>query len=455
MIINRNESAQPDVPVQSGALFGCFNVRRPEAFSFRGLEAQSHRARGQPHVVTSDVLVPHGSRSAYLPGPESAIGILPCIPDNRSAQKSHTAAIVSTNVPEPTYLCGLGMSAGATDNKKPSSVAEELCLHMQRLSSESSLPPFERALASFRGGFAFLCLTSDGIMAARDPLGIRPLVLGQLDQGIVLATETVALDQVGAEFIRNILPGEIFMANRSGIQSRTYTPPLDGPLALCFIELLHAVKPESRVYGVAVGNFHQRLGLRLAQEHPLQADLILASPARGPEAAEAYAHAVSRPLMDLSESDHELLFRLFRAPADVSADERSILQKALHGRSIAVIDPSLILNERLLHWLHALGSFGPGSLHVLSASPRIVHPNCSGIVFPESWERADRHQSEEKIRLQIQCDSLHYLSLKGLLSCCEQAQDFSTQCFTGLESTGIQCPDPDFPSWRNPLYSKV
>ena len=154
----------------------------------------------------------------------------------------------------------------------------------------------ERALAELEGSFSFLLMTRDSVMAARDRYGFRPLSVGRLGGGYVFASETCALDQVGATFERDVLPGELVIADAKGFRSSTFCEPVSGPLGQCIFEHVYFARPDSMIFGQSVHETRMRLGRQLAREHPVEADLVMPVPDSGSSAALGYSQESGLPM---------------------------------------------------------------------------------------------------------------------------------------------------------------
>lgn len=436
MISHRKFDAGP-VPVQTGALFGAFGCAHLEDAVSRGLYAQLHRSAGAPVMAFLDSSlmrrlelprVPDFSNPVLESG-NTVCGVGALTFSEDTPLEKCEPLVVSAIDGKRFALCGTGNLIAKSSVGFISRVSE---LMQEKSEGGTMAQCFERAIRHLQGGFSILCMSEEGLLAARDPYGIRPLVLGELNGGYALAPSTQALDAAGATPVKNVLPGEMITVRPDGVNSHTFTSPVNGSLRQSFLELLHGGKAGSTLYGESIQCFHQRLGLQLADEVPLNPDGILPSPPRAKEAAEAYSHRMNIPLIDLHKGLKSAFQTLYLSPEELTPDERVRLRDALENKSIAVVDPSLILDEKLIAFFHALREFGLRDLHVLSASPRVLYAESGGIRLPALWEEHMKFKSEAQLMEIIGARTLAYLSLRGLLFSSEQAFDYSTACFTGV-----------------------
>ena len=293
----------------------------------------------------------------------------------------------------------------------------------------------ERALAELQGAFSFLLMTKDCVMAARDPYGFRPLSIGKLGSGYVFASETCALDQVGAEYIRDVLPGELVVADARGIRSSSFCEPVAGSLGQCVFEHVYFARPDSMVFGQSVHEVRMRLGQRLAQEFPAQADLVTPIPDSGMSAALGYSLASGIPL-DYGFIRNHYVGRTFIMPTQGERSDSvdmklAVVPGVVRGKRVVVVDDSLIRGTTSRRRIMALREAGASEVHLRISCPPTRHPCHFGIDFPSRDELIAASRDVEEIRKFIGADSLGYVSLNGLLSCMDNPGDFCTGCFSG------------------------
>lgn len=292
------------------------------------------------------------------------------------------------------------------------------------------------ALSELIGAFSFLLMTRDCVMAARDPLGFRPLSIGRLGDGHVFASETCALNQVGADFVRDVLPGELVVADSSGLHSSMFASPPEGcRRAQCIFEHVYFARPDSMIFGRNVHSVRRQLGNRLAAEHPVEADIVIAVPDSGNCAALGFAHASGIPL-DYGFIRNHYIGRTFIMPEAVqrasSVDLKlAVVAEVVKDKRVVVVDDSIIRGTTARRRVDALRRAGACEVHLRVSCPPTRFPCFFGIDFPTRDELIAGAQDVESINRFIGSDSLGYLSLEGLLSPFEDRQSFCTACFTG------------------------
>ncbi|NLF22245.1 MAG: amidophosphoribosyltransferase [Lentisphaerae bacterium] len=275
-----------------------------------------------------------------------------------------------------------------------------------------------RALAELQGAFAFVLLTPDSILAARDPHGFKPLVLGTLGQGFVVASESCAFRPIGARYLRDIEPGELVTINRDGLASYQFAEPAAHG-AQCVFELVYFARPDSLVFGHNVHQVRVRYGMRLAQEHPVEADVVIPIPDSGMSAAIGYSRASGIPL-DMGFIRNHYIGRTFIMPEAgkraTGADRKlSVLPETVAGRRVVVVDDSIVRGNTARKRIALLRECGATEVHVRISCPPTRHPCFYGIDFATSEELLAAGRGVEEIRGSIGADSLGYLSEEGLL----------------------------------------
>jgi len=298
-----------------------------------------------------------------------------------------------------------------------------------------------RALAEIEGAFAFLLMTKDTLLAARDRFGFKPLSIGKLDHGYVVASETCALNQVGAEFLRDVKPGELITIDENGLHSHMFYDPAQ-PLGQCIFEHIYFARPDSRVFGELVHETRLNLGRRLAEEHPIEADVVIPVPDSGNFAALGFARAANIPLGYGFIRNH-YVGRTFIMPG---VNERSnsvdmklaIVPGVVRGKRVVVVDDSIVRGNTCRRRVSSLREAGATEVHMRISCPPITHPCFFGIDFPSIDQLAAARYSLAEIEQFIGADSLAYLSLEGMLGCVNHPDDFCTGCFTGRYPVHIE-----------------
>ena len=266
-----------------------------------------------------------------------------------------------------------------------------------------------------KGAYSLVFMDEQTLYAARDPQGFRPLVLGRLNSGWVVASETAALDIVGAGFVREIAPGELICINGRGVRSRTFAPPRPSG---CLFEYVYLARPDTTISGRGVHATRVAVGRRLAAEHPVQADLVIPVPESGTPAAIGFAEASGIPFgQGLVKNSY--VGRTFIQPSQ-TIRERGIklklnpLRDAIAGRRLVVVDDSIVRGNTQRALVAMLREAGAAEVHVRVASPPVKWPCFYGIDFATRAELIAGHLSPEQICASIGADSLGYVSLDGL-----------------------------------------
>ncbi len=273
------------------------------------------------------------------------------------------------------------------------------------------------ALPLVRGAYSLVFMDEQTLYAARDPQGFRPLVLGRLERGWVVASETAALDIVGAAFIREVEPGELIAIDERGVRSRTFAPPQPKG---CLFEYVYLARPDTTIAGRGVQATRVEVGRRLAAEHPAEADLVIPVPESGTPAAIGYAQASGIPYgQGLVKNSY--VGRTFIQPSQ-TIRQRGIrlklnpLRDAIAGKRVVVVDDSIVRGNTQRAIVSMLREAGAAQVHVRISSPPVAWPCFYGIDFASRAELIAGGLSVMEICTSIGADSLGYVSLDGLIA---------------------------------------
>lgn len=311
----------------------------------------------------------------------------------------------------------------------------EVIIHLIAHSkADSLLARVIDALSRVRGAFSVVLLTDQGLIAARDPYGLRPLCLGRLRSSWVVASETCAFDLLDAEYVREIEPGELIMVGDQGVDSYRPFPKVDP--AMCVFEYVYFARPDSRIFGGdAVYAVRKAMGRQLAQESWVPADVVIPVPDSGVPAALGYAeggglrfetglirnHYVGRTFIEPEQS-----IRHFGVKVKLNA-----VSEVLRGKRVVVVDDSLVRGTTSRKIVKMIRHAGAKEVHVRISSPPIVSPCFYGIDTPTKKELVASDHSREEIRKYITADSLAYLSIEGMLKAAPGSpRQYCTACFT-------------------------
>ncbi len=305
------------------------------------------------------------------------------------------------------------------------------------------------------GAFSAVILTEEGLYGLRDPFGIRPLCIGQRDGATFIASETAALDVVGARFLREIEPGEIVRVGPDGITSRRFAPAARP--SLCIFEFIYFARPDSSLYDQVLYEARKEMGMRLAEEAPVEADIVIPVPDSGVPAAIGFAERsgipfgegliknryIGRTFIQPTQSIRQLGVRLKLNP----------LSRVLEGKRLVVVDDSIVRGTTSRKIVGILKAAGAAEVHMRVSSPPISYPCFYGIDTADRSELIASRLSVEEIREFLCADSLHYLGMDSLVKSCGGAKErFCTACFDG--EYPIQVPE-DFKMSKFRLEEKT
>ncbi len=316
----------------------------------------------------------------------------------------------------------------------------EVILHLVARSRHARfVDRFIDALLQLEGAYSFVGLTNKKLIGARDALGIRPLVLGQLDGHYILASETCALDIIGAQFVRDIENGEVVIIDENGIES--IKPFVAQPMRPCIFEYIYFARPDSIVHGRSVYDVRKKMGAQLALEAPADADVVVPVPDSGVPAAIGYARTCDIPY-ELGIIRNHYVGRTFIQPTQ-SVRELGVRMKhsanrgAVEGKSIVLVDDSIVRGTTSKKIVQMMRDAGAREVHFRIASPPITHPDYYGIDTPERDKLLAATHTVEEMRQIIGADSLAFLSVDGIYRACGYqgrnpiTPQFSDHCFTG------------------------
>ena len=316
----------------------------------------------------------------------------------------------------------------------------EVIIHLIARTGEPDLvKAMTAALAQVEGAYSLLVMNQNTLIAVRDPRGFRPLVLGRLKDSTVFASETTAFDLIGADYEREVAPGEMVILDLQGKEPlRSFFPFHEIQPRKCVFEQIYFARPDSVVYGAGVYETRKALGKRLALEHPVpHADMVIPVPDSGVYAAIGYSEESKTPFeMGIIRSHY--MGRTFIEPSQSIRDfgvklKLNPLSGFLKGKKIVVVDDSLVRGTTSKKLIQHLRDAGAREVHLRISAPPTKHPCFYGIDTPTQTELLASRQSTEQIQNYIGADSLGYLSLQGLLDVCsgKSRVGFCHACFSG------------------------
>lgn len=320
-------------------------------------------------------------------------------------------------------------------------VDSELVIHLIAMSKRETFEDrLVDALGRIEGAYCLVILTKDGVIAARDPHGFRPLCLGKTETGWVIASETCALDIIGAEYVREVEPGEILIINPEGLRSlKPFKPQRNH---FCIFEYIYFSRPDSFIFGECVDTVRRNIGRTLAEEHPVDADIVISVPDSSNTAALGFSKASGIPF-EIGLIRNHYIGRTFIHPSQVTRDARvrikfNPVRGVLEGKRIVVVEDSIVRGTTFKKLTHLLRKAGAREIHLRVSSPPIVAPCFYGMDFPTYEELMAASRSVEEIRKFMGVDTLGYLSLDGLRkSVPNGTTDCCVACFNGDHPTHI------------------
>ncbi len=462
-----------DKPHEECGVFGVWNVPDAAALTALGLHALQHRGQEATGIVAFDGQRFHQHRGLGLVadtfGDARVIASMPgsaAVGHNRYATTGET---ILRNV-QPLYadfeFGGLAVShngnlTNALALKRSlvrrgclfqSTTDSEVFVHLIAISLYSTVVDrLIDALKQVVGAYSLVCLSNDALMGVRDPRGVRPLILGRIGAdsrgtgGWVLASETCALDIVGAEFVRDVEPGEIVIINDKGVHS---IKPFGASAGrFCVFEYIYFARPDSVVEGMPVYEARKRIGEALARESAVPADVVVPVPDSGVPSAMGYAEASGLPF-ELGIIRNHYVGRTFIEPTDQIRNlgvklKHSANRVVLKGRRVILVDDSIVRGTTSRKIVEMVRQAGAAEVHMRISSPPTTHSCFYGIDTPERGKLlAARHDVAEMARL-IGADSLAFISLDGLYQALGQAGGrgerpaYCDACFTGDYPIGL------------------
>jgi len=432
-----------------------------------GLHALQHRGQEAAGIVSYDGARFHSERRLGLVGDtfsrRDVIDRLPGITAIGHVRYSTTGETVLRNV-QPLFaeLNGGGFAVGHNGNLtnglslRRALVAEgaimqsttdtEVILHLvARARRGTFIDKFIDALRQIEGSYALVAMTNKKLIGARDPLGIRPLVLGELDGCPILTSETCALDIIGAKYVRDIENGEVVVYDEDGVHSFKPFPPV--PPRPCIFEYIYFARPDSVVGGRSVYEIRKRVGEQLAAESRVDADVVVPVPDSGVPAAIGYSQASGIPF-ELGIIRNHYVGRTFIQPTQ-SIRELGVRMKhnanrsVIEGKRLVLVDDSLVRGTTSVKIVRMMREAGAREVHFRIASPPITHPDYYGIDTPERAKLLAAVYDLEGMRKFIGADSLAFLSIDGLYRAMGEGRrdpvrpQFTDHCFTGEYPTPL------------------
>ncbi len=436
-------------------IFGIYNHPEASNLTYLGLYALQHRGQESAGIVSSDGKRLHHYRQMglvseiftretlkKLPG-NAAIGHVRYSTAGSSELKNAQPFVVdyarggiaiahNGNLTNAFFIRSQLESEGSIFQ---SSMDTEVIVHLIARSKEKGfLDRTIRALEQLEGSYSLLFLTEKEMVAARDPKGFRPLIIGSLKDSWVIASETCALDLINAQFVREVEPGEIVVFGEKGMES--YQPFPKARYAHCIFEFIYFARPDSFIFNHNVYEVRKSLGVELAKESPAKVDMVVPIPDSGFPATIGYAAQSGIPL-ELGMIRNHYVGRTFIEPEESIRHfgvkiKLNPVKELLKGKKIVTVDDSIVraTTSRKINRMFRMA--GAKEVHVRISSPPITDPCYFGIDTPLKSELIASSYSVDEIRRYIHANSLCYLSLEGLRKCVKgEEENFCYACFTG------------------------
>jgi amidophosphoribosyltransferase len=419
-------------------IFGVYGIESATAIVALGLHALQHRGQEAAGITSWDGRLFHTHRAmGHVAGNFDRDEVIRALPGSVACghvRYSTTGETALANV-QPLFaeLVSGGFAVAHNGNISnamklkrelirrgsifQSTSDTETIIHLVATSSyRTVIDRFIDALRQLEGAYSLICMTPEGMIACRDPLGIRPLVMGKLGEATIFASETVALDVVGAEFVREIEPGELVTVSDSGIRSiRPFAPVRARP---CVFEQVYFSRPDSVVDGESVYSVRKAIGAELARENGVEADYVVPVPDSGVPAAIGYAQESGIPF-ELGIIRSHYIGRTFIQPADNIRHlgvklKHNANRALLKGKRIVLIDDSIVRGTTSVKIVQMLRDAGATEVHMRIASPPTRHSCFYGVDTPERAKLLAARMTVEEMAAFINADSLAFVSVDGL-----------------------------------------
>jgi amidophosphoribosyltransferase len=436
-------------------VFGIFGHHESANMTYLGLYALQHRGQESAGIAVSDGHQVRVSKSmgyvsdifsgqilSQLPG-HAAIGHVRYSTAGESRLANAQPFLIDCQHGQFS-ICHNGNLTNADDLRNElvsqgsifqSGSDTEVVLHLfARSKARSVEDAVVESVTQLQGAFSFLMLLPDRMIAVRDPHGFRPLALGRLDDAFVVCSETCALDLIGATYVRDVEPGEALVISAGGI--RSLKPFAPAPLAHCVFEHVYFSRPDSYVFGKSVNEVRTNLGRVLARETRVDADVIVPIPDSGVCAAMGYADEANIPLrMGLIRNHY--VGRTFIQPQSAIRHfgvkvKLNPVRSILEGKRVVLVDDSLVRGTTSRKIVRMVRAAGAREVHVRISCPPTISPCFYGVDTPRRSELMAATHTLDEIRTYLDCDSVSYLSLEGLMQAVgEGSGNYCSSCYTG------------------------
>ena len=309
-----------------------------------------------------------------------------------------------------------------------------------RLTSSSLEEAVSKTMDDIKGAFSLLLMSPSKLIATRDPWGFRPLCMGSYEGGYVFSSESCAFDAIGAEFIRDVEPGEIITVHEDGTITEDKSHTKKERKSLCVFEFIYFARPDSIIDGSSVQNARQRAGAFLALESPVQADIVIGVPDSGIEAALGYARQSGIPY-GIGLIKNKYIGRTFISPGQKSRENSvriklSPVRSAVDGKRVILVDDSIVRGTTSKRIVKLLRDAGAKEVHFMSSAPKFLYPCYFGTDIDSSENLFAYKHTDEEMRKILNVDSIHFLSVESVVKLTDNGdRGFCTACFSSIYPT--------------------
>jgi amidophosphoribosyltransferase len=450
------ESVMQAYPKHYCGVFGIFGHPNAAELTYYGLYALQHRGQESAGIVTSDGRQFREHKGMGLVSQIFNGQVLHDLVGHMSVGHTRYSTTGSSNLRNAQPLTGnclrgqiavahngnLTNAAALRDELEAKGVMFQTTVDSEvilNLLAQPALNGHDNHLANvvrrIEGAFSLVIMTESELIGVRDPLGFRPLCLGRVDDAWVLSSETCALDLIHAKCVRDVEPGEIVVINRDGVHSIKAAPD-SARRAFCMFEYVYFARPDSTIAGSNVYKVRVEMGRQLAREHPVDADLVIPVPDSGVYAGLGYAEESKIPF-ELAFIRNHYVGRSFLQPSQLIRDfnvrvKLNLIEELVHGKRVIIVDDSIVRGTTCKARVKTLKEAGAKEVHVRVSCPPHMHSCVYGIDFPDRNKLMAANHSVEAICSYLNADSLHYLSVDGMVKATGQPQsNYCLACWDG------------------------
>lgn len=458
-----NISRENDRPREACGVFGIYGNKKAAQLTYFGLFALQHRGQESAGITVGNAGHLQGHNGIGLTSDvfnqdiidslkgNSAIGHVRYSTTGASLYKNAQPLLVNYSrgqlaVAHNGNLVDANLLRKELENSGSifqTTTDSEIIIHLMAQPGKGS---FEEALKyvvrKISGAFSLTMLTPDALYGVRDPNGFRPLSIGKLKDGYVLASETCAFDLIGAEFIRDVEPGEIVKISDAGIESIIYQEECKS--SMCIFEYVYFSRPDSKIFGKNVHLIRKELGRQLARECPVEADIVISIPDSGNSAAMGYAEESGIPY-EMGYIRNHYVGRTFIMPKQGDRDIKvrvklNAMPEVVKGKRVVIVDDSIVRGTTTFSRIVELKKAGAKEVHVRISCPPTKHPCYYGVDLPSEKQLIASKHSVEAIAKFLNANSLGYLTIEGMIKACGGNRGFCKACFDGKYPIEIAHP---------------